>query len=206
MEHHDNGNHGNEDFYKRIGELTGMLHRSLRELGYDKQIESAAVRLPDARSRLLYISQITEHSANRVLNAVESAKNDQQRLGEEALRVKRDLTAGGTPDVSRLVAFLDEIWAATSRTNANLTEIMLAQDFQDLTGQTIRKVVDIAQSVEMELLRLLLEAIPPESRGQYEVVLRPLQSMNPELNGPSSKNEFVLSQNQVDELLDQLGF
>jgi len=80
-------------------------------------------------------------------------------------------------------------------------EIMMAQDFQDLTGQVIKKVIDLAQQVESQLLQLLIESTPAEKRTEVNAGL---------LNGPVvnalGRNDIVTNQQQVDDLLDRMGF
>ena len=89
----------------------------------------------------------------------------------------------------------------TEGTKAQLMEIMMAQDFQDLTGQVIKKVVVLAQDLESQLMSALIEVMPGERRTE---------SVNSLLNGPVIKAEgradVVVDQQQVDDLLDSLGF
>jgi chemotaxis protein CheZ len=89
----------------------------------------------------------------------------------------------------------------TKATHAQLTEIMMAQDFQDLTGQVIKKIVTLAQELESGLMGLLIEVVP-ETRKTDEV--------NSLMNGPvinaEGRADVVVNQKQVDDLLDSLGF
>jgi chemotaxis protein CheZ len=86
-------------------------------------------------------------------------------------------------------------------TNEQLMEIMMAQDFQDLTGQVIKKVVDVVQVMETQLLSLLIEAMPEQRKAEAPEGL---------LNGPvissAGRGDVVTSQAQVDDLLESLGF
>jgi hypothetical protein len=54
----------------------------------------------------------------------------------------------------------------TSFTNAQLLDIMMAQDFQDLTGQVIKRMMDVIQEIERQLLMVLLENIPEPAAVQ----------------------------------------
>jgi chemotaxis protein CheZ len=87
-------------------------------------------------------------------------------------------------------------------TKAQLLEIMMAQDFQDLTGQVIKKVIAIAQDVEAQLMGVLIETMPGE--------MRVAESVSSLLNGPvinaEGRTDVVGTQQQVDDLLDSLGF
>ncbi len=98
--------------------------------------------------------------------------------------------------------FLGDVPGHTSFTNAQLLEIMMAQDFQDLTGQVIKRMMDVIQEIERQLLMVLLENMP-------EAAARPKREGNSLLNGPqlhANAPGVVASQDQVDDLLDSLGF
>lgn len=182
--------------YQRVGEITRQLHEALHQLGYDKQIEASLGHLPDARSRLAFIARLTGEAAEKVLNTVDAAQARQAALVAQADRVDRMLQLG-RPDPGALREFIRLTRENAQATNAQLTDIMLAQDFHDLTGQTVRKVVEIAGSLEESLLKLLLEASPPSTleRGL--------------LDGPvadTSRADVVAGQSQVDDLLESLGF
>ena len=191
----------------RVGQLTRALHDALRELGYDKKLASAAGSLPDARERLAYIASLTGRSADRVLGAVEQGQAVQQGVESRAtglagrwkklyareLSVEEfKLLAGETRD------FLDAIPHASRDMNAHLHDIMMAQDFHDLSGQVIKKIVEVAQTLEASLVSLLLETRPDEP------------AKTESLSGPAMRAEeridVVASQAQVDQLLESLGF
>ncbi|TFZ08360.1 protein phosphatase CheZ [Ramlibacter humi] len=184
-------------FYQRVGEITRRLHEALRELGYDKQIEQSLGSLPDARSRLQLIARLTGEAAEKVLNTVDAAQARQDALVQQAARIDAMLDSG-RPDAGALRGFTQMVRDNAAATNSQLTDIMLAQDFHDLTGQTVRKVVDIAASLEESLLKLLLEASPPST----------LTDRGP-LDGPVAdvtRADVVTNQEQVDDLLESLGF
>ncbi len=172
-------------------------------------LESSAAAIPDARDRLAYVATMTEQAAQRVLNASEAAKPIQEELAmhADALSARWDkllATDPGVEDFKTLVGatrdYLREVPGRTRATNAQLTEIMLAQDFQDLTGQVIKKITDVVHALEHQLLNLLVENAPPEK----------LQMAGELLNGPvvngHARTDVVTSQQQVDELLESLGF
>ena len=194
----------------RVGQLTRMLHDALRELGYDRLLEKTAASMPDARERLDYVVKMTEQAAVRVLNATEAAQPLQNRLEAEAERLsaqwqrlfERQLSVeefkalvGGTRD------YLAQVPEQTRATNAQLLEIMMAQDFQDLTGQVIKKVTTLAQDMEQQLVHLLVDLVPAEVRDEIDTGL-----LNGPVVGAAAGQEVVTSQNQVDDLLATLGF
>lgn len=194
----------------RVGQLTRTLHNNLRELGCDKLLEKAAAAIPDARDRLSYIAVMTEQAALRALNATDVAKPIQARLAADARNLSslwqklydRQLDLGAFKDlVMRTRHYLDDVPNQTDATNAQLTEIMMAQDFQDLTGQVIKKITDMVRSLEQELVQLLLENIPPEKRAEPAHGL-----LNGPVVTPEGRSDVVTGQSQVDELLESLGF
>ena len=196
--------------FNRIGVMTRQLHDTLRELGYDRSLQEVAHAIPDARQRLSYISEMTEQAASKVLNATDIAKPLQDKLqsGAERLRARWDgLYANQlSPDEFRALAgetreFLGDVVSDTRETNAQLLEIMMAQDFQDLTGQVIKKVVDLAQGLEQQLLQVLLEAMPAERKKEASESL-----MNGPVISAVGRDDVVSNQEQVDDLLESLGF
>ncbi len=201
---------GSTQVFNRLGQMTRELHNTLRELGYDKVLEDTARAIPDARQRLSYIVQMTEQAASRVLNATEIAKPIQDGLQaqSEALGQRWDKVFANqlSPDEFKALAadtqaFLRVVPQQVSATNEQLMEIMMAQDFQDLTGQVIKKVVDLAQNMETQMLNVLLEAMPADVRVEAPSGL---------LNGPvinaEGRSDVVSTQTQVDDLLESLGF
>ena len=194
----------------KLGQMTRKFHDTLHELGYGKDLEKVASFIPDARDRLSYVVTMTEKAAERVLNATEAAQPivakievDSQRLAREwqMLFDKQLDTEQFKNLVTQTHAFLVEIPKQTKVTNAYLTEIMMAQDFQDLTGQVIKKIVDVTQQMEKQLVELLVESSPPIANPDIHAGL---------LNGPvinsSGRTDVVTNQNQVDDLLESMGF
>ncbi|MFA6313418.1 MAG: protein phosphatase CheZ [Sterolibacterium sp.] len=196
--------------FSSLGQMTRELHDSLREIGHDKALGDAARSIPDARQRLSYIVQMTEQAASRALNAIEIAKpiQDAMQTRSEALEKRWGKVFANqlSPEDFKVLAadtqvFLSEIPQQTRATNEQLTEIMMAQDFQDLTGQVIKKVVDLVENLERQLLHVLFEAMPPDMNVEPPAGL---------LNGPvintEGRADVVSSQSQVDDLLESLGF
>jgi len=107
--------------------------------------------------------------------------------------------------------YLQELPSITQATNTQLMEIMLAQDFQDLTGQVIKKIMDVVYNIEQQLLAVLLENISPERRAEIQAVVSgTVGSGDTLLNGPqvnpTQHTDVVADQEQVDDLLTSLGF
>ena len=184
----------------RIGHVTRTLRDSMREPA-DKHVERAAEAVPDARDRLRYVATMTEQAAVRVLNAIEVAKPMQERIQNEAEALDaRWAQWYAAPiehaEVRELMddtrTFLRTLPESASATRAQLLEIMLAQDFQDLTGQVIKKIMDMVYLIEQQLLTVLVENIAPERREQFAATaallaaeqISPTGSPESLLNGP----------------------
>lgn len=194
----------------RVGQVTRSLHDSLRELGFDKLIEQAAHEMPSARDRLSYVAKMTEQAAQRVLNATDAAGPLQERIGAGAESLAKEwqalLSAGFSEQryremAQRSVSYLHETQRDATATRQELLTIMMAQDFQDLTGQVIKKVTELAHGIEQQLVQLLIDYAPPELRRDTGSGLL----NGPQIN-PHGNPDVMADQTQVDDLLDSLGF
>lgn len=196
--------------FNRLGHLARQLHDSLRGLGVDKLLADTAGQIPDARQRLAYIAQMTEQAASKVLNAADIAKPIQEELmaRSSAMSQRWDKMFANQLSVEefKLLAadtrsYFSEAPPKLKITGDQLMEIILAQDFQDLTGQVIKKVVEVVQGMESQLLSVLIEAMPDERKAAAPEGL---------LNGPvinaEGRSDVLTNQTQVDDLLESLGF
>ncbi len=203
-------NERDADLHERVGRLTRSLHDTLAELGYAEQLqEFASDTIPDTRARLAYVATMTEQAASRVLTAIEIARPLQDTLGNGAqnLTTRWDALYRNELSVEDFKAlagetreFLHAMPQQTRATNAQLQEIMMAQDFQDLTGQVIKKITECAHKMEGQLLQLLVDHAPPGKRTEAIGLLN-----GPQING-KGRTDIVTNQAQVDELLESLGF
>lgn len=194
--------------FSHIGQMTRKLHDTLRELGLDKSLEKAASQIPDARDRLSYVATMTEQAAERTLNALDIAKPLQDEIGGNS----RDLSAQWDKLFAKQLT-VEEFKVLVEKTRTHLAttakqsdeigsqmlEIMMAQDFQDLTGQVIKKILFMAKDMEQHLLDFLLMFSPQGAKHDEGL-----------LNGPvistEGRTDIVTSQAQVDDLLESLGF
>ena len=212
----------------RIGTLVRTLRESMKALGLDRAVEKAAEVIPDARGRLNYIATMTEDAAERSLNAVDRAQPLQDAMDDQSKTLARQWdemfdTGSDQEAVKALVldtrAFLESVPESTAATNKELLEIVMAQDFQDLTGQVIKKLMELVHSVEHQLLDLLVDS--HYSEEEREEIRRRIYEKAADgdeeesggdqalMNGPQvdpSGDDVVSSQDQVDDLLDELGF
>jgi chemotaxis protein CheZ len=200
-----------DEVLSRIGHMTRALHENLRGLGLDKMIERAASDIPDARGRLDYVARLSEEAAKRVLDATDAANPLQDGIGKSSGELSgawKDLLANSAEVpaawralAERTVAGMDATRESTEATKGHLMEIMMAQDFQDLTGQVIKRITGIAQNLEQQLVQMLVDFAPAEVRREIDNGLMNGPQINPEGN-----SEAVADQGQVDDLLDSLGF
>ena len=198
----------------QVGHLTRDLHNSLRELGYDKRLQSLASEVPEAQDKLSYVASKTEQAADKTLNATEKAMPIQEKLSLEATQLSEKWMQAfeeqrKQPDTEKFklllietLSYIDKVPEQADATNAHLMEIMMAQDFQDLTGQVIKKVTHTVQRLELDLVQLLLANVPPTSKPA------PTKEglMNGPVVNPEKSQDTLNNQDQVDDLLASLGF
>lgn len=210
-EGHDHGN-----MFERLGGIVRLLHDSLRELGYDKALTEASSQIVDAQDRLEYVATLTEQAANKVLNTLDEGMPAQDLLSKQARDMETrwsDLFEGKLSldefkalagDSRQFAALVSE---STEAEKARLLEIMMAQDFQDITGQLIKKVVKITQTVESELAQLLRDNAPADIKEKLAQKEQQAAAPAPAplMQGPSVP-DVALNQDNVDDLLADLGF
>ncbi len=213
-----------DDIVHRIGHLVRMLRESMRELGLDKEVEKAAQAIPDARDRLSYIANMTEQAAERALNAIDRAQPLQEKISARAKELDARWDAWFEDPmeldqakelVTETRTFLAEAPELADNTNKELLEIMMAQDFQDLTGQVVKRMMEVIREMEFQLLQVLLDSVPEEverqdlQRRTNEIKHAQDLKSTSLLNGPQVREDapdVVSSQDQVDDLLSELGF
>ena len=198
------GGASHAEVFQQLGHITRQLHDTLAQLGVMPKLQTAAEGLPDARSRLNYIAEKTSAAANKVLNSVDEAKADHARIAAETRRMVAAIVADPVKAVASgaVMNFVGDVEAATARIDRHLTDIMMAQDFHDLTGQVVGKVVSLASDLEDSLVKLLVQAAPPE---QAQKVVESTLLNGPVVN-PEGRSDIVQNQSEVDDLLASLGF
>jgi chemotaxis protein CheZ len=192
-----------EEVYQQIGTITRLLHDTMQQLGVMPKLQVATEGLPDARSRLTYIANKTADAANKVLNSVDQAKAQHAAISAATREMAEAIVANPVKAVATgaVMNFVKEVESRTASIDNHLTDIMMAQDFHDLTGQVVAKVVTLANDLEDSLVKLLVQVVPPDMREKVDLNV---------LNGPvvnaDGRTDVVTNQGEVDDLLASLGF
>lgn len=191
------------EVFQQLGTITRVLHDTMQQLGVMPKLQTATDGLPDARSRLTYIASKTAEAANKVLNSVDQAKAEHARITEAANAMAAAITADPVKAVASgaVFNFVKQVEASTGHIDQHLTDIMMAQDFHDLTGQVVAKVVTLANDLEDSLVKLLVQVVPPEQREKVDASILQGPVVNPE-----GRTDVVTNQGEVDDLLASLGF
>ena len=191
------------EVFQQLGHITRQLHDTLQQLGVMPRLQQAADGLPDARSRLSYIAKKTGEAADKVLNSVDQAKAEHGRITAQTRSMAAAIVADPVKAVASgaVINFVGEVEAATARIDGHLTDIMMAQDFHDLTGQVVAKVVALAVDLEDSLVKLLLQAAPPEQAHKVDP-----STLHGPVVSPEGRTDVVANQGEVDDLLASLGF
>lgn len=200
--------------FERLGGIVRLLHDSLRELGYDRSLSDVATEITDAQGRLEYVATLTEQAANKVLNAIDIGMPEQDALSKHAkdmdMRWSQLFEGKLSVDEFKTLAndsrsFSSRVAEATEAEKARLLDIMMAQDFQDITGQLIKKIVNITHKAESELAQLLRDNAPPEVKAAHTE--KPVDTSSVDLMaGPAVPGGHAMAQDDVDSLLADLGF
>ncbi len=192
------------EIFQQLGHITRQLHDTLQQLGVMPKLQQAADGLPDARSRLSYIAKKTGEAADKVLNSVDRAKVEHQHIAAETRRIGELIVKDPVKAVASgaVLNFVADVEKSTASIDTHLTDIMMAQDFHDLTGQVVAKVVSLATDLEDSLVKLLVQAAPPEQAKKVEEAL----VLNGPVVNPEGRTDVVQDQGEVDDLLASLGF
>ena len=189
--------------FEQLGQIARDLHDALRKLGFEQSLSNVAREIPDARDRLAYVGRMTEAAAHKVLATVEHGLPQCERVQVEGLALAERIRQGHDSDrsfaqcqimLTDCANYAQEASAFARHHGEMLTEIMLAQSFQDLSGQVINRVIDIITRTERQLIELLLDTAPDQVEPDSAV-----------LTGPQVPDK-AMQQDDVDDLLASLGF
>lgn len=205
--------------FDQLGHLTRQLHTSLQEFELDPRLPTLAEKdIPDARDRLNYVIDMTDKAANKTMDAVDACMPLSDKLSHNIQSVMplwnslmtRKIEVGQFKVLChQLDDFMKEAATDSETLRGLLTDILMAQDFQDLTGQMIRKVIALVQEVETKLIEILTifgeQGISSSSTSQNQQVGRNIEAEGPIIN-KELRNDVVNGQDDVDDLLSSLGF
>lgn len=204
------------ELYAEVGKLTRQLHNALNNFQLDERIaDLASEEIPDAQTRLNYVLEETEKAANTTMDAVEASMPLAEQLSEKIEKIlpewkklmARQLEVG---EFKTLCHDLDDILQNAS-TDSNklmalLTEVLMAQGYQDLTGQVIRRVIELVKEVEESLVNMLTVFGEPHELVKPEGRLKDKVGAEGPIIDAESRDDVVSGQDDVDDLLSSLGF
>ena len=212
------------ELFAEVGKLTRQLHDSLNNFQLDSRIfDMTKEELPDAKARLTYVIQATEDAANKTMDLVDSCMPIAEKLHEGISGLlpewnklmSRQLQLGEFNQLCKKISeFLDSGSRDSAKLTGLLTEVLMAQGYQDLTGQIIRKVIELVKEVEDNLVYMLTMFGGIESKDGKPRKERPKKSDNQadtiKAEGPildaESRDDVASDQVDVDDLLSSLGF
>ncbi|MFT6268443.1 MAG: chemotaxis protein CheZ [Alphaproteobacteria bacterium] len=208
-----------DELFSEVGKLTRQLHDSLSSFQLDYRLTGLTnTDMPDARSRLEYVIEETEKAANSTMDAVERSMPIAEQLNERLASImpewkklmSRQLELGEFKDLCiDLDILLNDAAGDSKELNKMLTEVLIAQGYQDLTGQIIRRVIELVKEVEDHLVSMLAsfgDQVPQKDKSQTVAK----SGDNVKAEGPiidsAKRDDVVNDQNDVDDLLSSLGF
>lgn len=207
----------NSELFAEIGKLTRQLHDSLTNFNIDSRLSDLATAdIPDAKERLNYVITRTEEAANKTMDAVESIFPVLDNISDQVRAVDPAWTKLMNNEIEltefkTLCVDLDSLLKTTSKETTNIhslmTDVLMAQDFQDLTGQVIRKVIDLVREVEESLINMLTAfGISAENKQEKNVPKVGENLVEGPIVNKEERDDVVEDQDDVDDLLSSLGF
>ncbi|NMM40201.1 protein phosphatase CheZ [Pseudoalteromonas arctica] len=212
------------ELFAEVGKLTRQLHDALKNFELDTRLADLTKdALPDAKQRLNYVMEMTENAANKTMDAVEASLPIAQQLADDISDIKptwdrlmnREIELGEFKTLCHsLDKFMNSSQTKTDELQGLMTNVLMAQDFQDLTGQVIRRVIELVREVEDSLIHLLT-AFGSQDDSDTKTIAAVIEKPPAEntLAGPEgpiidkeSRDDVVSGQDDVDDLLSSLGF
>lgn len=202
--------------FQELGKMTREIHESIMNFRMDERVADLAHSdIPDAKDRLEYVIEMTEKSANTVLSVVEKGTPVAEKLSGQAKQLsdqwarfrRRELSAEELRVMGHEVeSFFSESEAMMTELLSGFNEVLMAQDFQDLTGQIIRKVIKLVDEIETNLVELV--RIQGEHKIQDKIAEKDEREAldGPQVPGKETGDDVMKGQDDVDDLLASLGF
>jgi len=206
-----------KSLFQELGKLTREFHDSLNNFKLDSKLtELTGTEIPDAKERLKHVIDVTDKAAHRTMNVVEDLLPLCEALDGQGEQIrtlwqrfmKRDMEPQEFRELCKEIeVYLEEQHQGTDRVKSGLTDILMAQDYQDITGQIISRVINLVSDLEVSLVKLikdsgaLMEDAQPESSNKKDKTALE----GPQVPGLES-NDALSGQDEVDDLLSSLGF
>lgn len=211
------------ELFREVGKLTRELHEALKTFRTDNRLgDLVSTEIPDAQDRLNHVIELTENAAHRTLTALEESLETLSGIGSEGRELaaewqrfrQREMAAPEFRELSkRMDTFFERLQRESDEVQSKLTDALMAQDYQDLTGQIIRRVMKLVKEVEDGLVSLISLSAPhraTEERKAADNKTVEATSDSTTLEGPQvpghESDTAVSGQDEVDDLLSSLGF
>ena len=198
--------------FQEVGKLTRQLHDTLNSFNMDARITEMVDDMPDAKERLGYVVQKTEASAHKTMDLVEHSLPlcDDLKYKADTINQSWSRFVSKNMDVEEFRSlvketqdFMAKVESVQQDLRDNLNEVLMAQDYQDITGQIIKRVINLVQNVEDGLVQIIKISGGSVSSGSGASSEEDLAG--PQVPGMESETA-VSGQDEVDELLASLGF
>lgn len=204
------------ELFQEIGKMTRELHEALSNFNVDPRLVDLTQNdMPNTRNRLNYVIQTTEEAAHKTLGYIDQTlplanelKHNADLIDKSWHRFRmREMSAEEFRTLSREIeAYLPVVKAHADNIHQNLSEMTLAQGFQDLTGQVLKQVISLVEEVEDNLVRLVKVAGQhAELNDERKKDHNPIKAEGPQINAKDNPN-VMNNQDDVDDLLSSLGF
>lgn len=198
-----------KSLYNALGELTRELHDTLKDI----DVGTAVDEMPKARNRLTYIIDMTEQAASKTMDGIEATIPIAQELAEEAKVLhenwskfkRRELSKDEFKNLyAQMMDYLERVDTSSSEMHSILRDVLTAQEYQDLTGQAIKKVTATVTDMEKRLVKLV--ALASEANGSFADERALLSDEETKKKVENENSQQVCGQDEVDDLLSSLGF
>lgn len=204
------------DLFQEVGKLTRELHDSLNNFDVDSRlVDLAENEMSDTRDRLNFVIKTTEAATHKTLGFIDQTfpltselKQTSEKISESWHRFRiKEMDADEFQSLENEIdAYLPKIKQHSEKIHANLSEIILAQGFQDITGQVISQVIDLVGEVERNLVQLVKVAGKHiDSTKKDNKKVDPIKAEGPQINAEDNP-DVLNNQDEVDDLLSSLGF
>ncbi len=204
------------DLFLEVGKLTRELHDALNNFSVDSRLVDLTQKdMPDTRDRLNFVIETTERAAHKTLSYIDETLPLASELKKTADNIEKswhrfrmkEMNAEEFRALSKEIeAYMPSVKSHTEQIHKNLSDMTLAQGFQDITGQVIRQVITLVEEVENNLVRLVkIAGTDQKEVKKDDVAVDPIKAEGPQINAKDKAN-VVNDQDEVDDLLSSLGF